>query len=134
MNFALLLWVGAGSALGGMSRYALTLAVQSRVTTPFPIATLGINVSGSLILGFIMRLALNSTALTQEAQLFLATGFCGGYTTFSTFSFETARLFEIGDYRRAGMYAVASVVLSLAGTFGGFALARAVLAARRGGL
>lgn len=132
MNFALLLWVGAGSALGGMSRYALTLALQSRTASPFPIATLGINVTGSLILGFVMRIALDSTALSQEAQVFLTTGFCGGYTTFSTFSFETARLLEIGDYRRAGVYMVASVVLSVAGAFGGFALARMFLAARRG--
>ena len=134
MNPALLLWIGAGSALGGMSRYALTVAVQSRLTTPFPVATLGINISGSLVLAFVMGIALNSTALSQEVQLFLTTGFCGGFTTFSTFSYETARLVEIGDYRRAGVYAVASVILSLAGTFAGFAIARAMLAARRGGI
>jgi CrcB protein len=133
MNFALVLWVGAGSAIGGMSRYVLTHLVQSRLTTPFPWATLGINVSGSLAVGFVMSFVLESTALSQEAALFLTVGFCGGFTTFSTFSYETVRLLEVGDYRRATAYAISSVVLSLAGAFGGFALARALLAARRGG-
>jgi CrcB protein len=62
----------------------------------------------------------------------LTAGFCGGYTTFSTFSYETARLVEDGDYRRAALYVVLSVLLSLAGTFVGFALARQLLALREG--
>ena len=60
----------------------------------------------------------------------LTTGFCGGYTTFSTFSYETIALMEDGDYRRAASYVIASVLLSLAATFLGIVVANAVLDAR----
>jgi CrcB protein len=63
----------------------------------------------------------------------LTTGFCGGYTTFSTFSYETARLVEDGDYRTAVAYGLLSVVLCLAATFVGFALARWLIGAARSG-
>lgn len=132
MNLSLALYVAVGGALGSVSRYALTYLIQSRQLSPFPTATLLINVTGSILLGFLMRYATDSTSLSAELRLLLTTGFCGGYTTFSTFSFETARLYEDGDYRRAALYAVLSVILSLAGMFAGFALARVALAARRG--
>ena len=131
MDTRLLLYVGAGGALGSISRYALAYLIQSRSTSPFPSATLLINITGSMLLGLIMRYAADTSAISVEARLLLTTGFCGGYTTFSTFSYETVRLIEDGDYRRAAAYATLSVVLSLAGIFAGFALARAALAARR---
>jgi len=131
VDIRLLLYVGAGGALGSVGRYALTYLIQSRSPSPFPSATLLINVTGSLLLGFIMRYAADTSAISVEARLLLTTGFCGGYTTFSTFSYETVRLIEDGDYRRAAAYAALSLVLSVAGTFAGFGLARAVLAARR---
>ena len=124
------IWVAAGSALGGMSRFGLSQAIQSRLATPFPVATLVINVVGSLIVGFVMRFALSSNTLSAEAQVFLTTGFCGGFTTFSAFSYETVRLLENGDYPRAGLYALASVVLSLIAVMVGFSLARGLLGAR----
>ena len=86
--------------------------------------------TGSLILGFIMRYALGSTSVSAETRALLTTGFCGGYTTFSTFSYETIALMEDGDYRRAAIYVVASVVVSLAATFLGIAVANAALEAR----
>jgi CrcB protein len=131
VDLSLVLYVGLGGALGSVSRFALTYMIQSRQLSLFPVATLLINVSGSLLLGFIMRYATDSTLLSAEVRLLLTTGFCGGYTTFSTFSYETAKLYEDGDYRRAALYAALSVVLSLAGMFAGFSLARMALAARR---
>jgi hypothetical protein len=68
--------------------------------------------------------------LSPEVRGFLTIGFCGGYTTFSTFSCETAALLEDGEWARAGMYVALSVVLSLVGTFLGFALAREAIALR----
>jgi CrcB protein len=65
-----------------------------------------------------------------ELRALLTTGFCGGYTTFSTFSYETAALLEDGQYERAGAYAFGSVLISLAATFCGFLLAREVIAMR----
>src|SRR5574338_1184093 len=126
-----LLWyVALGSAVGGVSRYALTLFIQQRAATPFPLGTLIINVTGSLLLGFVLRYALGSPAISAEVRALLTTGFCGGYTTFSTFSYEAMALVEDGDYRRAGFYVVGSVVLSLVAAFAGMAAAGALLGAR----
>ena len=97
----------------------------------FPWGTLLINVTGSILLGFIMHYALSTPGVSVELRVLLTTGFCGGYTTFSTYSYETATLIEDGQLGRAGTYALASVLLALAGTFGGFALAREVIALRQ---
>ena len=128
MDGLLILYVGAGGALGSISRYALTYFIQSRSQSPFP--TL-VNVTGSLLIGFLMRYAGETSSISVEARVLLTTGFCGGYTTFSTFSYETVRLIEDGDYSRATLYALLSLVLTLAAAFAGFALARATLALRR---
>ncbi|MBI3567167.1 MAG: fluoride efflux transporter CrcB [Gemmatimonadetes bacterium] len=123
--------IALGSATGGVARFVLGSVIQARSAGAFPTGTLLINISGSLLLGFLMRYTLGSTSVSPEVRAMLTTGFCGGYTTFSTFSYETLTLIEDGDWRRAGGYATASVVLALLGTLGGFALARAALDARR---
>lgn len=122
--------VAVGAAAGGVSRYYLSLAVHARTGAAFPWGTLVVNVTGSLLLGFLMRYALATPSLSAEMRLLVTTGFCGGYTTFSTYSYETATLIEDGQLGRAGTYALASVILALVGTFGGFALAREVIALR----
>jgi fluoride exporter len=109
----------------------LGAAIQSRVGLAFPVGTLVINVTGSLLLGFIMRFVLDATAVTPVVRALLTTGFCGGYTTFSTFSFETFDLLQEGLYGRAALYSVSSVVLGLAATFGGYAAAHGILAVAR---
>ena len=125
----LLSYVALGSAVGGASRFALSNFIQQRAGV-FPVGTLVVNITGSLALGFLMRYALGSTSVSPETRALLTTGFCGGYTTFSTFSYETIALIQDGDYRRAGTYVVASVVLSLAATFLGIIAANELLAAR----
>jgi CrcB protein len=125
-----LFWaIAIGAAAGGVSRYYLGTAIQQRLGATFPWGTLAINVTGSLLLGFIIRYAL-ATEVSIELRALLTTGFCGGYTTFSTFSYETAALLEDGQYERAGAYAVGSVLISLAATFCGFILARELVALR----
>ena len=128
---SLVWYVALGSAVGGVCRFALATAVQSRVGTPFPWGTLVINVTGSLVLGFILRYALQTSVVSPEVRALLTTGFCGGYTTFSTFSYEAATLLEEGGYQRATLYVLASVLLSLAAVFLGFAAADAVSGLRR---
>lgn len=123
-------YVALGAAIGGMSRYGLTGFVQQRAGADFPLATLLINITGSLLLGFLMQYALTSGAVSPEIRAVLTTGFCGGYTTFSTFSYETVLLIEGGEYRRAGLYVGLSVVLALLGTFAGLAAATKLLAIR----
>jgi CrcB protein len=122
--------VAAGAALGGVSRYYLAAAIQHRAGATFPWGTLFVNVTGSLLLGFIVRYALSTPAVSVEMRALLTAGFCGGYTTFSTYSFETAGLLEDGQYARAGVYALGSMVVALAATFGGFVLARELIAFR----
>ena len=122
--------IAIGAAVGGVSRYYLSAAVQHRMGSSFPWGTLVINVTGSLVLGFLMRYAISTPSVSVEMRALLTTGFCGGYTTFSTYSYETAALIEDGQLGRAGTYALASVLVALAGTFGGFALAREVIELR----
>jgi len=122
--------VAVGAAAGGVSRYYLSVAVQQRLGATFPWGTLVINVTGSLLLGFLMRYALATPTVSAEMRLLLTTGFCGGYTTFSTFSYETAMLLEDGQYERAAAYALASVLVALLATFCGFILARELIAFR----
>jgi CrcB protein len=118
-----LLWyVAVGSAIGGVARVLVGSAIQERFTGAYPMGTFIVNVTGSLVLGFLMRYALATPTVSAEMRALLTTGFCGGYTTFSTFSYETLMLFEAGDYRRGSLYALLSVVLSVAGaTLGVFA-------------
>ena len=124
--------VAVGGALGCVSRYYLTAFIQQRVGPSFPVGTLIINITGSFLLGFIMRYALQSGAISAETRMLLTSGFCGGYTTFSTYSYETAMMLDDGEYGRAAIYVGTSVVLALAGTFLGFAAANRLLALREG--
>jgi fluoride exporter len=126
MSLSVLL-VGLGSAVGGIARFLLGAAVQHRIGTTFPVGTLVINVSGSLLLGFLFRFLLATPAVSPEVRAMLMTGFVGGYTTFSTFSLDTALLLDAGQVGRATVYTVASVVLSVAGTFAGMAVGRLVI-------
>ena len=122
--------VAIGAALGGVARYYLASALQQRLGATFPWGTLVVNVSGSLLLGVLIRYALATPTVSVEMRALLTTGFCGGYTTFSTYSYETATLLEDGQYGRAGAYALASVVVALGATFAGFVLARELIALR----
>lgn len=128
--WGMLLYVAIGSALGGVSRYLVGGFLQRLLDTTFPIGTLVVNVSGSFLLGAILRYGIETPTLTPEVRALLTVGFCGGYTTFSTFSYETIALLKDGEWTRASAYAAASVLLSLLGTFLGFGLAREVIALR----
>jgi CrcB protein len=126
-----MLWyIAAGSAIGGVSRYLLGGLVQRLLDTTFPAGTLLINITGSLLLGTILRYGLETPTLTPELRGFLTIGLCGGYTTFSTFSYETVALLEDGEWGRAALYVGLSVGLSIFATFLGFALAREVVVLR----
>lgn len=123
-------YVAIGSGVGGVVRLLLGGFIQQKMGTSFPLGTLVINITGSFILGFLISYALATQNITPEIRALLTTGFCGGYTTFSTFSFETATLIEDGRYERASLYILLSVGVALLGTFAGFATARQFLAFR----
>ena len=118
-DLRILLGIAIGGALGTVARYALNIAIQTRFADPFPLGIMVINVGGSFILGFLMRLSLETTAMSPELRLFLTTGFCGGFTTFSTFSYDALTLFETGAVRAAWGYLIGSVALSVFAAFSG---------------
>ena len=126
-----MLWyIAVGSAIGGASRYLLGGLTQRLVGGTFPAGTLLINVTGSFLLGLILRYGVETPTLTPEVRAFLTVGFCGGYTTFSTFSYETVALAEDGEWTRAALYVALSVGLSLVSTFVGFVAARELIVIR----
>ncbi|HUX34743.1 MAG TPA: fluoride efflux transporter CrcB [Gemmatimonadaceae bacterium] len=126
-------YVAVGAALGGALRYLVTVFVQGRAGPGFPVATLLINVTGSLLLGFLVAYLAETAAVRPELGLLLTSGLCGGYTTFSTFSYETFVLLRDGEYGRAGVYVTVSVGVSLVAMFVGFAAARGAIHLQRGG-
>jgi CrcB protein len=127
-----LIWyVALGGAIGSVTRYLVGVAIQGRSGLDLPVGTLLVNVSGSLVLGFLLRYALATPAITPEIRALLTTGLCGGYTTFSTFSYETVALIEDGDWRRATVYVLLSVAGSILGVMLGMAGARQVLDIRQ---
>ncbi|MGI8842573.1 MAG: fluoride efflux transporter CrcB [Gemmatimonadaceae bacterium] len=126
----MILHIALGSALGGVARYVIAGWVQRASETPFPTGTMLVNVTGSLLLGVLARTVLVAPGISPEMRALLAVGFCGGYTTFSTFSLETVQLLEKGQIGRAGLYAVASVVLSLGALWLGYVLASGLFGVR----
>ena len=128
-----MLWyIGIGSALGGMSRYLVGGLVQRLTGAGFPTGTLLVNVTGSFLLGLFLRYGLETPTLTPELRAFLTVGFCGGYTTFSTFSYETVALMEDGLWGRATLYVAASLALSVGAMLLGVLVARSLGAAPEG--
>lgn len=118
-----------GAGVGGVARYAIGQWVQGAAGAGFPWATLLINVTGSAALTLVYGV-LESTAVAPEWRAFFGIGLIGGYTTFSTFSYETVRLIQDGAWERALVYVLGSVVLSLTAAILGFGLASALLRGR----
>ena len=119
-------YVAAGSVLGGVARYLLSLLIEQ--IPGFPWATLFVNVTGSFIIGFYSTLSGPDGRLFASARQrqFVTTGFCGGYTTFSTFSLETFRLLESGMAQTALLYIAVSIVTWLAAVWLGYAWANRI--------
>jgi CrcB protein len=124
-------YVALGGAVGSVIRYLVTFAVQGRTGLDFPVGTLLVNLSGCLLLGFLIHYALMTPAISPEVRALLTTGLCGGYTTFSTFSYETVALIQDGDWRRAALYVGLSVVGSILGVMLGIAGANQLLSFRQ---
>ena len=125
MSLTLFLVVAAGGFVGAPSRYLLDRAVTTRVNSDLPWGTFVINVSGSFLLGFLTGLTL-SHHLSDVGKALLGTGFCGAYTTFSTFTFETLRLVEDGRFLEAAGNVVVSVLVGLAAASAGLAIGLAL--------
>jgi CrcB protein len=123
-SFLPILAVSLGAILGANARYLLTLYVAERLGAAFPYGTLLINVSGSLVIGFFLTLITDRYSVDPLWRLFFATGFLGAYTTFSSYTFETAQLMRGGEYGPAFLYLFGSVLAGMIGVFVGIAAAR----------
>ena len=119
-----LLYIALGSAIGGVSRAMVGTWLGDHVHVPY--RTFVINVTGSFVLGLFLHWAEAQSTGHPNLRAFVAVGICGGYTTFSTFAFETVVLMETGAYGRAAAYASLSVLGSLGAVFAGFAAAKAI--------
>lgn len=116
------LGVALASAIGAPARYLLDRLVMSRTGGAFPWGTLAINVTGSFVLGLLGGLAAHH-GLPKTALAILGTGFCGAYTTFSTFSVDTIRLLESGALRKATANVAVSLTAGLLSAAAGLGLA-----------
>lgn len=125
-NFVL---VGLGGAIGAMARYGAGLGIARVWSQPFPLATLLINIVGSVLMGmFVGGMAKLIPSWSETARLFVAVGVLGGFTTFSSFSLDTIVLFERGEVVLAGVYVLLSVVVCLIGLYLGLLVTRGSLA------
>ena len=113
-----------GGGLGAALRHGVNISVARLIGTAFPYATMIENVSGSLAMGILAAYFAFKGDASQHWRLFLTTGILGGYTTFSAFSLDAALLYERGEVGSAALYVIASVAISIAGLFAGFALMR----------
>jgi fluoride exporter len=119
------LLVVLGAIVGAPLRYLTDRLVQSRHDSVFPWGTFAVNVAGSFILGMLYAGG-TAHAISPRLMVLLGTGFCGALTTYSTFSFETVRLFQEKSRFYAGMNVLASIVAGLGSAFCGAAIAQAI--------
>ena len=121
MNY---IWIAVGAVVGASARYFLSGLIARSFSATFPYSTLLINVTGSLVLGFFLVYSTDRVLIDPRWRLLVAVGFCGSYTTFSSYAFESFALMEQGQWLLVGLNAVASNVLCLVAVLAGAALAR----------
>jgi len=119
--------VGVGGGLGALARYYIAAALQP-AGVAFNWGILIVNVSGGLVMGLIVEASALKLNLSPELRAFLTVGILGGYTTFSTFSLDSALLLQRGEYLQAAAYVIGSVVLSILALFAGLWLVRTIYA------
>lgn len=123
MNRTILL-IGFGGLLGSIARYLTVVYLTKLVPSAFPYGTFAVNLLGCFVIGIIYGLAERFAWLTPEWRLFLATGVCGGYTTFSAFAYENIKLLQTGDYLVFATYSLASFAGGLLAVFIGLSLTK----------
>jgi CrcB protein len=117
-------WIAVGAVAGASARYFLSGLIARNSSVGFPYSTLLINVTGSLVLGFFLVYSTDRVLIDPRWRLLIAVGFCGSYTTFSSYAFESFALMERGQWLLVGVNFVASNLLCLAAVLAGAALAR----------
>jgi CrcB protein len=118
------LFIGAGGFLGSIARYSLHLLISSRSLATFPWGTFTVNIIGCLLIGILVGLETRHELINEPLKWLLITGFCGGFTTFSTFSIEGLALLNEHQFGVFFGYAIGSVVIGILATFLGYGLIR----------
>lgn len=119
-----LIFIGAGSFIGGIARYLLTRWIQNGITSSFPFGTLVVNLVGCLLIGLLFGLFERFGWFCAHLRAFLTVGFCGGFTTFSTFAMESAALMRNGSAIPMFLYLWCSVGVGIGAVWLGSAIAR----------
>lgn len=122
MNLADIVWVGLAGSVGAVARFYLDGTIRGRVASRVPVGTIVINLAGSLLLGVLTGMVVFHHVI-PTLTLVAGTGFCGGFTTFSTASFETVRLLQLGELAAVGINLAVTVGGTLAAAAAGMALA-----------
>lgn len=118
----ILFLIGTGGLIGSIARYLAATYFTKVFPSAFPYGTFVVNIVGCLIIGIIFGLSERFSWLTPEWRMFLATGFCGGFTTFSSFAYENIKLIQEGNYLIFATYSIASFALGLLAVFIGLTL------------
>jgi len=116
--------IGSGSFLGGIARYLTSRVVQNSFASAFPYGTMAVNLLGCLLIGLIFGISERTNMISDEWRIFLTVGFCGGFTTFSTFANENMTLLRDGNFFYFALYTGLSVFLGLVAVFFGNALTK----------
>lgn len=117
--FRSLLFIGIGSFIGGICRYLLQQFVQTNYPSSFPLGTLIVNLIGCFIIGLVYELSSKGNLLSVDVRLFLATGICGGFTTFSSFAYENVSMVLDGEFLYPLLYVLISVVIGFGAVHAG---------------
>jgi fluoride exporter len=122
-----LILIGIGGSIGSISRYLTQQFVQKHYPSSIPLGTLSVNIIGCFIIGLVYGLSDKGDVLSPEARLFLATGICGGYTTFSSFAYENINLMQDGEFFYTGLYILLSMVIGFAAVYFGILFIKLIL-------
>ena len=114
-----ILFIGTGGFLGTVARFLVSKLSQQMFQTTFPLGTLIVNLAGCFILGIIYGLMERGELFSSDVRLFLTVGFCGGFTTFSTFAFENANMLRDGNFTQVALYTGISVIIGIAALIAG---------------
>ena len=120
------MFIGIGSFIGGICRYLLQQFVQNNYPSSIPYGTLIVNIIGCFVIGIVYELSGRGNLLSPEMRLFLATGICGGFTTFSSFAYENVSMVLDGEFLYPLLYILMSVVIGFGAVHAGILIIKLI--------